>query len=104
MNARMFAALPLAIAIGVLASAPALAQDAMPASSGSAMSPEGMQHKDAMKGSMHKHGTMMKKDAMQGGTMKHKAMHHDTMMKKDAMQGDAMKMKHGDSAPASSGG
>lgn len=103
MNARKFAALPFAIAIGVLASAPALAQSAMPASSGSTMSQDGMQHKDTMKGSMHKHGMMMKKDAMHGGAMKHTAMHHDAMMKKDAMQGDAMKMKHGDSAPASSG-
>jgi hypothetical protein len=47
---------------------------------------------------------MMKKDAMHGGAMKHTAMHHDAMMKKDAIQGDTMKMKHGDSAPASSGG
>ena len=87
MKARMFAALPFAIAMGVLAGAPALAQDAMPASSGSAMSQDGMQHKDAMKGSMHKHGTMMKKDAMHGDTMKHPTAHHGAMMKKD----DSMK-------------
>jgi pentapeptide MXKDX repeat protein len=100
----MFAALPFAIAIGVLAGAPALAQSAKPASSASAMSQDGMQHEDAMKGSMHKHDTMMKKDAMHGGAMKHTAMHHDAMMKKNAMQGDTMKMKHGDPAPASSSG
>jgi pentapeptide MXKDX repeat protein len=99
MNARMSAALSLAIAIGVLASAPALAQDAMPASAGSTMSHDGMQHKGAMKDSMHKHG-MMKKGAMHGDMMKHTAMHHDTMMKK----GDSMKMKKAGSEPMSSGG
>jgi len=99
MNARMSAALSLAIAIGVLASAPALAQDAMPASAGSTMSHDGMQHKGAMKDSMHKHG-MMKKDAMHGHMMKHTTMHHDTMMKK----GDSMKMKKAGSEPMSSGG
>ena len=96
MNARMFAALPFAIAIGVLASAPALAQDATPASSASAMSQDGMQHKDAMKDSMHKHG-MMKNDAMHGDT--HMAAHHGKMMKK----GDSMKMKSS-SEPMGSGG
>ena len=105
MNARMFAALPLALAIGVLFGAPALAQDAMPASSASTMSHDGMQHKDAMKGSMHKHGMMMKKDAMHGGTMKHTGMqhtgmHHDAMTKKN----DSMKMKKADSEPMASGG
>jgi hypothetical protein len=104
MNARTFAALPFAIAIGMLASAPAFAQSAMPASSASTMPPAGMQHKGAMKGATHKHDMLMKKDAMHGGAMKHTAMHHDTMMKKDAMHGDTMKMKHGDGAPASSGG
>jgi hypothetical protein len=99
MNARMFAVLPFAIAIGVLASAPALAQDAMPANSASAMSQDGMQHKDAMKDSMHKHGTMMKKDSMHGDTMKHSTMHHDKMMKK----GDSRKMKQA-SEPMGSGG
>lgn len=98
MNARMFAALPFAIA--VLASAPALAQDAMPASAGSAMSQDGMQHKGAMKDSMHKHDAMMKKDAMHGDTMKHTGMHHGTMMKKD----DSMKMKKAGSEPKGSGG
>ena len=100
MNARMFAALPFAIATGVLASAPALAQDAMPASSASTTSHDGMQRKGAMQGSMHKHGMMMKKDAMHGDTMKHTSMHHDTMMKK----GDSMKMKKAGSEPMSSGG
>ena len=99
MNARMLAVLPFAIAIGVLASAPALAQDAMPASSASAMSQDGMQHKDAMKDSMHKHG-MMKNDAMHGDTMKHMAAHHGKMMKKD----DSMKMKKSATEPMSSGG
>lgn len=99
MNARMFAALPFALAIGLFACAPALAQDAMPASSSSSMSHDGMQHQGAMQDSMHKHG-MMKKDAMLGGAMKHAAMHHDTKMK----QGDSMKMKQDDGAPASSGG
>lgn len=97
MNARMFAALPFAIAISVLASTSALAQDAMPASSASAMSQDGMQHKDAMKDSMHKHG-MMKNDAMHGDT--HMAAHHGKMMKK----GDSMKMKQGATEPMSSGG
>ena len=100
MNARMFAALPFAIAIGIFASTAALAQNAMPASSSSAMSHDGMQHKGAMKGSMHKHGMMMKKDAMHGDMMKHTSMHHDTMMKK----GDSMKMKKAGSEPKSSGG
>jgi len=99
MNARMFAALPFAIALGVFASASALAQDATPASSGSAMAQDGMQHKDAMKDSMHKHGTMMKKDAMHGDTMKHTTMHHDTMKKNDSM-----KMKQAGSEPMGSGG
>ena len=99
MNARMLAVLPFAIAIGVLASAPALAQDATPASSASAMSQDGMQHKDAMKDSMHKHGAMMKKDSMHGDTMKHMAAHHGKMMKK----GDSMKMKQS-GEPMSSGG
>jgi hypothetical protein len=100
----MFAALPSAMAIGLFACAPALAQDAMPASSSSGMPHDSMQHQGAMQAAMHKHGTMMKTNAMQGGAMKHASMHHDTMMKNDAMQGDTMKMKHGGSAPASSGG
>jgi hypothetical protein len=100
MNVRMFAALPFAIAMGVLASAPSLAQDTMPASSASAMSQDGMQHKDAMKDSMHKHRKMMEKDAMQGDTMKHMAAHHGTTMKK----GDSMKMKQSATEPMSSGG
>ncbi|MES2404168.1 MAG: pentapeptide MXKDX repeat protein [Pseudomonadota bacterium] len=99
MNARLFAALPFAIALGVFASASALAQDATPASSGSAMAQDGMQHKDAMKDSMPKRGTMMK-DAMHGDTMKHATMHHDTMMKKN----DSMKMKQAGSEPMGSGG
>jgi pentapeptide MXKDX repeat protein len=94
----MFAALPFAIA--VLASTPALAQDAMPASSGSTMSQDGMQHKGAMKDSMHKHGMMMKKDAMHGDSMKHASVHHGTMMKKD----DSMKMQKAGSEPKGSGG
>jgi hypothetical protein len=96
----MFATLPFAMAIGVLAGTPALAQDAMPANSAAAMSQDGTQHKGAMKDSTHKHGMMMKKDAMHGDAMKHTAMHHDSMMKK----GDSMKMKQGNGAPAGSGG
>jgi pentapeptide MXKDX repeat protein len=82
MNARMLAA--LAVVAAAFAVAPVSAQDAMPASSGPAMS------LDAMKqGAMHKDG-MMKKDAMKHGAMKkHNAMRHDDRMKKD----DAMKMK-----------
>lgn len=102
MNARMVAALPFALAIGLFACTPALAQDAMPASSSSSMSHDSMHRQGAMQDSMHKHGTMMKKHAMQGDAMQHTAMHHDTMMKKgDSMK---MKMKQGESAPASSGG
>jgi hypothetical protein len=97
MSARMFAALPFALAIGLFACTPALAQDAMPASSSSSMSHDSMHRQGA---SMQKHGMMMKKNAMQGDAMQHKAMHHDTMMK----HGDSMKMKQDESAPASSGG
>lgn len=98
MNARMLAALPFAVAISLFA-APTLAQNAMPASSGSTMSRDSM-HKDAMKGSMHKHGMMMKKDSMQHAMMKHTAMRHGAMMKED----DSMKMKKAGSEPESSGG
>ncbi|WIG56723.1 MAG: hypothetical protein OJF61_002511 [Rhodanobacteraceae bacterium] len=97
MNARMFAALPFAMAIAVLAGAPALAQDATPASSASAMSQDGMQHKDAMKDAMHKHG-MMKNDAMHGDT--YMAAHHGKMMKKD----DSKMMQHSGNEPMGSGG
>ncbi len=112
MNARMFAALPFAVAIGLFA-APALAQNATPASSGSTMSHDSM-HKDAMKGSMHKHGAMMKKDdSMHHGAMmkKHDSMHHGAMMKHDSMhhgammkKDDSMKKNKAGSAPKSSGG
>lgn len=100
MNARMFAALPFAVVIGLFASTPVLAQNAVPASAGSSMSHDNMQHKDAMKDSMHKHGTMMKKDGMHGDTMKHMSMRHGAMMKKD----DSMKMKKAGSEPEGSGG
>ena len=69
MNARTLAALALSAAVGAFAFAPAIAQDAMPASAGSAMSHKAMQSKDAMKGSMHKDDMMMKKDAMKPGAM-----------------------------------
>ena len=101
MNARMFAALPFAIAVGLFACAPALAQNAMPASSGSTMSHDSM-HKNAMKDPMHKHGMMMKKDAMHSDTMKHTTMHHGAMMKKDDSM--KMKMKKAGSEPGGSGG
>lgn len=99
MNARMFAALPLAIAMGVLASTSALARQAVPASSASAMSQDGTQHKHAMKNSMHKHGNM-KRDAMHSDTMQHMAAHRGKMMKK----GDSMKAKQTGSEPMGSGG
>ena len=105
MNARMLTSLCLAAAIGVCASATTFAQDAMPASAGSAMSHDSM-HKDMMKGSMHGHGTMMKKHAMQHGAMKHAAMHHGAMMEKgDSMKMNSTKMKKkAEGIPASSGG
>lgn len=100
MNARMLTSLCLAAAIGVCASATTFAQDAMPASAGSAMSHDSM-HKDMMKGSMHGHGTMMKKDAMRHGAMKHGAM----MEKGDSMKMNSTKMKKkAEGIPASSGG
>lgn len=99
MNTRTLAALALSVAVGAFAIAPAFAQDAMPASSGTAMSHDAMQSKDAMKGSMHK-DDMMKKDAMKPGAMKSKAMKSDATMKKD----DAMKMKPNAGDAMSSGG
>jgi pentapeptide MXKDX repeat protein len=91
MNARTLAALAVSAVVGAFA--PAFAQDAMTAGSGSSMSHDAMQGKDAMKASMHKDG-MMKKDAMKHDAMKSKAMKHDGMMKNDdAMKKDAMKMK-----------
>lgn len=99
MNIRMLVALSLAAAVGV-ASVPAMAQDAPPAGSSSAMS-HGSMHKDMMKGSMHGHGTMMKKDAMRHGAMKHGAM----MEKGDSMKMNSTKMKKkAEGIPASSGG
>ena len=100
MNARTLAALALSAAVGAFAYAPAHAQDAMPASSGSAMSHDAMQSKDAMKGSMHKDDMKMEKDAMKRGAMKHKTMKHDGAMKKD----DAMKMKKDAGDAMSNGG
>lgn len=95
MNTRMLSALSIAAVLGAFACTPALAQNAMPASSSSAMSHDSM-HGDAM----------MKKDSMKHGMMK-----HDAMMKKDAMHhgamkkhGDSMKMKKANDAPESSGG
>jgi pentapeptide MXKDX repeat protein len=93
MNARTLAALAVSAVVGAFAFVPAFAQDAMTAGSGSSMSHDAMQGKDAMKASMHKDG-MMKKDAMKHDAMKSKVMKHDGMMKKDdAMKKDAMKMK-----------
>ncbi|HET7300256.1 MAG TPA: hypothetical protein VFJ01_06335 [Oleiagrimonas sp.] len=94
MNTRMFAVFSFVFVGGLLAGAPALAQNAMPASASSTMSQDSM-HKHAMKGSMHKD---MMKDSMHKH-MKKDSMHkHGMMMKKDAMQKSAMKhtMKHKD--------
>lgn len=93
MNARMLATLALSATVGAFALAPAFAQDAMPASSGTVMSHQAMHSGDAMKGSMHKDGMKMKKEAMKSGAMQHdgamKMEKHDAVkMKKDA--GDAM--------------
>ena len=98
MSARLSAALPFAIAMGVLAGAPALARQTVPASSTSVISQDGTQHGDAMKDSMHKHGKM-KKDALRGDTMQHMAAHHGRVMKK----GYSMKMKPAGSEPMGSG-
>ncbi|MEW9573098.1 pentapeptide MXKDX repeat protein [Rhodanobacter sp. Si-c] len=104
MNARILATLALSAAVGAFAFAPAFAQDAMPAASGSAMSHGAMQSKDAMKGSMHKDAMKgsMHKDAMKmkKDSMKSKAMKQDATMKK----GDAMKMKKDAGDAMSSGG
>jgi pentapeptide MXKDX repeat protein len=102
MNARTLAALALAAVVG--AAAPAFAQDAMTAGSGSSMSHDAMQGKDAMKASMHKDG-MMKKGAMKHDAMTSGAMKHDRMMKKGtAMKAGAMKMKKdGDDAMGNGG-
>ena len=72
MNARTLAGLALSAAVGAFVFVPVHAQDAMAASSSTAMSHKAMQSKDAM----HQGGMKMKKDAM-----KSKAMHHDGMMK-----------------------
>ena len=100
MNARTLAALALSAAVGAFAFAPAHAQDAIAASSSTAMSHDAMQSKNAMKDSMHKDDMKMKKDAMKHGAMKHKAMKHDGTMKKD----DATKMKQDAGDAMSSGG
>jgi hypothetical protein len=100
MNARTLAALALSAAVGAFACTPVHAQDATPASSGSAMSHGAMQSGNAMKGSMHKDEMKMKKDAMKPGAMKSKAMKHGDQMKKD----DAMKMKHDAGDAVNSGG
>jgi len=105
MNARTLAVLALSTAVGAFTCAPIHAQDAMAASSSTAMSHDAMHSRGAMKGSMHSDGMMMKNEAMKPGAMKHGAMksgamRHDGMkMKKD----DAMKMKR-DAAGAMSGG
>ncbi|MEW9623642.1 pentapeptide MXKDX repeat protein [Rhodanobacter geophilus] len=99
MNARTLAALALSAAVGAFAFAPAFAQDAMPASAGTAMSHQAMSSKDAMKGSMHR-DDMMKNDAMKPGAMKSRAMQHGDKMKKDG----AMKMKQDAGGAMSSGG
>lgn len=103
MNTRMFAVFSFVFVGGLLAGAPALAQNAMPASASSTMSQDSMHkhmkkgsmHKDAMKDSMHKH---MKKDSMHKDAMKDSMHKHGMMMKKDAMQKSAMKhtMMHKD--------
>jgi hypothetical protein len=100
MNARTLAAFALSAAVGAFAFAPAFAQDVMPAGSGTAMSHQAMSSKNAMKGSMHKDGMMMKKDAMKPGAMKSQAMKHGATMKKD----DAMKMKQDAGSAMGNGG
>ncbi len=97
MNARTLAALALSAAVGVFAYAPTHAQDAMPASAGTAMSPPAMSSKDAMQGAMHKDDMKMKPDAMKPDAMKHGAMKHK------AMQHDGMKMKKDDTMKKDAG-
>ncbi|MBD8898132.1 pentapeptide MXKDX repeat protein [Rhodanobacter sp. DHG33] len=90
MNARTLAVLALSASIGAFAFAPVHAQDAMAASSSSAMPHKAMQPMD----SMHKDGAAMKPGAMKmkkGDAMK---------MKKD----DAMKMKKDDAMKSDAGG
>lgn len=100
MNARTLAVIALSTAIGAFAWAPVRAQDAMAASSSTAMPHDAMHSSGAMKGSMHEGGMKMKQDAMKPGAMKPGAMKPAVMkhgaMKSGAMQHHGMKMKQGD--------
>lgn len=96
MNARTLALIALSTAVGAFAWAPVRAQDAMAASSSSAMPHDAMHSSGAMKGSMHEGGMKMKPGAMKPGAMQH----HGMKMK----QGDAMKMKRDAAGAMSSGG
>ena len=97
MNARVALILATAMTCGLAATA-VFAQDAMPASAGTAMSHDAMQK------------APMKSDAMKSGSMKMDAsksnMMHKDAMKSDAMKPDAMKkdsMKKDGSAMSSGG-
>lgn len=94
----MFAAFPVAVAIGFFA-APALARNAMPASSGSTTYYVRV-HKDAMNGSMHKH---VHDDGKGFDATRHdeaRDLRHGAMMKK----GDSRKMDKANSEFKSSSG
>ena len=95
MNARTLALIALSTAVGAFAWAPVRAQDAMAASSSTAMPHDAMHSSGAMKGSMHEGGMKMKQDAMKPDAMKPAVMKHGAM-KSGAMQHHGMKMKQGD--------
>lgn len=103
MNARTLAALALSAAVGAFAFAPIHAQDAVPASSSTAMSHDAMPSRDAM----HSDAMKMKPDAMKHDAMTSRTMHHDGMMKQDGAmkmkKDDAMKMRKDDAMKPAAG-